>query len=214
MNEDIRIKRLNIAFEKSGLSQKDICDRTGMSPSAISSYLSGRYFPKQKSLEMLSDVLNVSIPYLMGIDDKDDSNTIAANMIPVRAKEIPILGTICAGNGMYINEQYEGMLALDERIPASFCIRVKGDSMIGAGVNDGDIAIINKDFEYIEGNIYAVVLNGTDECTLKIVTTHDDLIVLTPSNPKYSVMTKDQSEVYIVGELVGIFRPCKKGLML
>lgn len=191
-----------------GLTLKDVAKYVGVSDATVSRWETGAIGNMRRDrIGKLAEILQCRVEEVMDIP-------VAANAFTVESRPVPIVGTICAGDGMYTNEQYEGMLALDKRIPASFCIRVKGDSMIGAGVNDGDIAIINKDFEYIEGNIYAVVLNGTDECTLKIVTTHDDLIVLTPSNPKYSVMTKDQSEVYIAGELVGIFRPCKKGLAL
>ena len=66
---DIRTQRLNEAFNASGLTQTELCNKTGITKGAISSYLSGRYFPKQKTIELLSDALNVSIPYLMGYEE-------------------------------------------------------------------------------------------------------------------------------------------------
>lgn len=66
---DIRTERLNEAFRASGLTQTELCKKTGITKGAMSSYLSGRYFPKQRAIEALADALNVPIPYLMGYDD-------------------------------------------------------------------------------------------------------------------------------------------------
>lgn len=66
---DIRTIRLREAFYNSRLTQTEVCDKTGINKGAFSSYLSGRYFPKQMAVEKLSAVLNVSIPYLMGFDE-------------------------------------------------------------------------------------------------------------------------------------------------
>lgn len=66
---DIRTQRLNEAFRASGLTQAELCKKTGITKGAMSSYLSGRYFPKQRAIESLADALNVSIPYLMGYDE-------------------------------------------------------------------------------------------------------------------------------------------------
>lgn len=66
---DIRTERLCTAFEASGLTQTELCKRTGINKGALSSYLSGRYFPKQKAIESLAAVLHVSVFYLMGLDE-------------------------------------------------------------------------------------------------------------------------------------------------
>ncbi len=68
---DIRTKRLNDEFKKSGLTQVELCEKTGINKGALSSYLSGRYFPKQQAVEKLANIFNVPITYLMGLDDED-----------------------------------------------------------------------------------------------------------------------------------------------
>lgn len=67
---DIRTKRLVDAFNATGMTQTELCNKTGITKGALSSYLSGRYFPKQRALESLSRALNVSIPYLMGHEEQ------------------------------------------------------------------------------------------------------------------------------------------------
>lgn len=77
---DIRTQRLNEAFNASGLTQTELCEKTGITKGAISSYLSGRYFPKQKTIELLANALNVSIPYLMGYEETTvDENGIVVD---------------------------------------------------------------------------------------------------------------------------------------
>ena len=68
---DIRTRRLLDAFYASGYNQTELCRRTGITKGAMSSYLSGRYFPKQRALESLANELNVTIEYLMGIDSEN-----------------------------------------------------------------------------------------------------------------------------------------------
>lgn len=78
---DIRTRRLREEFEKSGMTQSELCEKTGINKGALSSYLSGRYFPKQKALEKLSKIFDVSIQYLMGISDNknEESDTYYTN---------------------------------------------------------------------------------------------------------------------------------------
>lgn len=71
---DIRTERLVAAFNQSGLSQTELCSKTGINKGALSSYLSGRYFPKQQSVEKLASALKVSVYYLMGLDDPSASD--------------------------------------------------------------------------------------------------------------------------------------------
>lgn len=71
---DIRTERLIKAFNDSGLTQAELCNAAGITKGALSSYLSGRYFPKQKAVEKLASVLKVSVVYLLGMDDSSSSS--------------------------------------------------------------------------------------------------------------------------------------------
>nr|DAN14225.1 MAG TPA: helix-turn-helix domain protein [Bacteriophage sp.] len=72
---DERTKRLRKAVENSGYSQTQLCEITGINKGALSSYLSGRYYPKQQAIEKLSEALNVPIFWLMGYDTESDSDS-------------------------------------------------------------------------------------------------------------------------------------------
>lgn len=158
---DIRTKRLKIAFENSGLTQTEVCDRAGINKGAFSSYLAGRYFPKQKSLEKLASVLDVSIQYLMGIDN--------APVYEAAAGE----GRI---NDSYPSDTYEINLADDE-----FLFKVVGRSMEPT-LLDGDLVVVSAQntVDY-KRQIALVKING-DEATLKRVQLKKDGILLIADN--------------------------------
>jgi|GEM_PF-3213490 toxin-antitoxin system, antitoxin component, xre family len=79
---DIRATRLKQAIERSEYTRAEICEKVGISNGALSSYLTGRYFPKQDTLYKLSKVLGVSIGWLMGIDELDDLSKITYSNHP------------------------------------------------------------------------------------------------------------------------------------
>lgn len=208
---DIRTKRLRNVFEKSGLTQTEVCEKTGINKGALSSYLSGRYFPKQKTIDKLSKVFNVSINYLMGFEpehsQKGDSSDLTGvtNISFPASRPIPILGDICAGEGIWCEENFEGHFFIDSSVKADFCVKVRGDSMIDAGIRDGDLAFIKRTYDYKDGNIYAVRINSDCEAVLKKVFWQDDTIVLNPCNAEYKPIVTDSEGVSVVGECIGVY---------
>lgn len=208
---DIRTKRLRNVFEKSGLTQTEVCEKTGINKGALSSYLSGRYFPKQKTIDKLSKVFNVSINYLMGFEpehsQKGDSSDLTGitNISFPASKPVPILGDICAGEGTWCEENFEGHFFIDSSVKADFCVRVRGDSMIDAGIFSGDLAFIKKTYDYTNGKIYAVRINYDCEAVLKKVFWQDDTIILNPCNADYEPIVTGAEGMTVIGECVGVF---------
>ena len=78
-DDDERTKRLRKAVENSGYSQTQLCEITGINKGALSSYLSGRYYPKQQAIEKLSEALNVPIFWLMGYDTESEEDSQEEN---------------------------------------------------------------------------------------------------------------------------------------
>ena len=120
-----------------------------------------------------------------------------------------MLGDICAGNGIFCEENFEGYFFVDQSIKADFCVRVRGDSMIDACISNNDIAFIKKTYDYKNNTVYAVLLNSECEATLKKVFWKDDTIILNPCNSEFEPMVVDASEVTILGECVGVFHNMK-----
>ena len=206
--------RIVTARKNAGYSQTELATAIGISKQLLYKYEVGKItnIPSDR-IEKIAEITHVSPAYIMGWIDTptltEKDAPIASNLISVRPREIPILGTICAGNGIYAEENYQGSFSLDKGISADYAIHVKGGSMTGAGIQDGDLAFIRKcDGDIVNGRIYAVILNGSNEATLKAVTAHEDFVVLTPLNPAYPVITTYSQEVHIAGELVGVYHPC------
>lgn len=127
---------------------------------------------------------------------------------------IPLLGQIAAGTPILAQENREGDLPVDPGLfgcDASFALRVKGDSMIEAHIQDGDLAIIRPQEEAQDGQIVAVLVDGLEsEATLKILRRRKDRIELLPANARYQPMVfekGDRARVRVLGRLVGIIRP-------
>lgn len=157
--------------------------------------------------------MGVSVDYLLG---KDENNSgLPSNMTKVNNKDlvnIPVIGTIKAGlNGIAFEEQIGMEFTVVTDIDMSFdyfWLVVRGDSMTGDGISEGDYALIKKTTEFNKNDICAVIVDG-EEGTLKHVTQNEDSIVLTASNPIYPprVFTgTDMNKILIAGKLVQIKR--------
>ena len=146
---------------------------------------------------------------LVRLNQNEDDLANITNISFPAARPIPMLVDICAGNGIFCEENFEGYFFVDQSIKADFCVRVRGDSMIDACISNNDIAFIKKTYDYKNNTVYAVLLNSECEATLKKVFWKDDTIILNPCNSEFEPMVVDASEVTILGECVGVFHNMK-----
>jgi len=124
---------------------------------------------------------------------------------------LPIIGRIAAGTPILAQENIEDTLTLDQAVlPRSteiFALRVQGDSMVGDGILNGDIAIIRMQKNAERGQIVAAVIDG--DATLKHYHPLTNKIELRASNPKYFPITVSEGEDFsIAGILAGVIRKC------
>lgn len=126
------------------------------------------------------------------------------------ARIIPVLGRVPAGGPDYGEEHLEGHILVDESIGSGrelFAVRVHGDSMIGAGIHDGDIAVVKKNHEPRSGEIVIALID--DEVTLKRLVKKGNSIILRPENDQYEdiILTamRDRN-ISILGTLEAIVR--------
>lgn len=190
-------QRLADAMEKRDKRAIDLSDTTGISRSAISSYLAGRWLAKQDKVYLLAKALNVNEAWLMGYDVPMERKTRtteplqANNILPIQKKKIPLLGTIAAGQPIYAEEHIEEYLPIDDDLHADFALKVSGDSMINADINDGDIVFIKKQDTVENGQIAAVLID--DSATLKRFYKIGSVVQLQAENPKYAPIICSES---------------------
>lgn len=204
--------RLRMLRRDKGLSQTQLGNVLGLSTSTISMYENGNREPDFETLELIADYFNVDIGFILGKSDtitrvKEQSFNISKfpNIKPVRYKKVPLLGEIACGEPIYANEERGAFVDCDEDIPADFCLKAHGDSMIGARIYDGDIVFVMKQSIVDNGEIAVVVID--DEATLKRLYFYPDeqMLSLRPENPAFKEIIyrgKELENVVILGKVI------------
>ena len=199
-----RIKEIRIS---KNITQDELALKIGTTKQTIYKYENEivTNIPSQK-IELISNALNTTPDYLMGWSDKstDDLYSIPGiNPIPKTYKR-PRLGTIACGEPILAEENIETYDDIPDNIKCDFTLVCKGDSMINARINDGDIVYIKQQSQVDNGEIAAVLIDN--EATLKRVYIYEDKVVLQPENTKYPpfVYTKEEmNNIRILGKAVG-----------
>ena len=122
--------------------------------------------------------------------------------------ELPIVGRIAAGLPIEAIEAGENSLYVPKVLTGgsdSFVLEIKGDSMIDAGINDGDFAIIKKQSTANNGDI-AVALTSENEATLKRFRKRGDTIALEAANEEFETRIYSAGQISIQGVLIGLIR--------
>jgi len=124
---------------------------------------------------------------------------------------IPILGRVAAGQPIFAEESYEGSLDTTRLFgdpKGLFALRVRGDSMIGAGINQGDYVVVRHQERADAGEI-VVGLVG-DEATVKYYRPRGQQVELAAANPSYEPIVVDaRTEFRILGVVKGVIRTLK-----
>jgi repressor LexA len=132
-----------------------------------------------------------------------DRETVVTTMRGVR--ELPVLGAVAAGTPMLAEENIEGTIPLPTEVvreDSTFVLRVKGDSMIDAGIFDGDFVVVRQQPTAENGDIVVALLE--DEATVKRFFREPDRIRLQPENDSMEpIYVRD---VTILGKVVAVFR--------
>jgi len=190
----LEIKKLR---EAKGWSLDELARRVGVAKSTLSRYENGqREFPIN-DVGLYAEALDTTVERILGIGRPSDN--------------IPVVGTICAGDGLLAEqniEEYVRYPFMSKRQP-DFALRVKGNSMIGAGIEDGDIVYFKKaTWADYNGQIVAALINDQEEGTLKRIywSINTPYIRLEPENDEYEAKEVLPSEVRICGVYMGHFR--------
>lgn len=122
---------------------------------------------------------------------------------------IPVVGRVAAGSPILSEENLDGMISIDSNFFKNntdcFALRVSGDSMINAGIFDGDLVIVNPDEKVSQHDI--VVARVDDEITVKNYEKKNNKILLIPQNEKYEPITvTEKNNFSIVGKVIGVLR--------
>ena len=192
LSENIR----NMRIEK-GLTQKELGRLIGMSPQMISSFESGYREPRIGTVEDLSRVFGVKKTELLG-----DSYTGPSFRTIPATRLVPVLGNISCGTPILAEQNIERMMAVPDQIACNYILECHGDSMVDAGIADGDLVYVRQQPDVEDGEIAVVVIGN--EATLKRVYHHDTFLQLVACNSKYPplIITARDETVRIEGKAV------------
>lgn len=122
---------------------------------------------------------------------------------------IPLVGSVPAGLPIMAIENREGEFAVDTSfLPAGdvFCLRVTGESMINAGIFDGDYVLVSKNAQPIKGDVVVAVIG--EEATVKKYYPEKGRVRLEPANEAFGpiIVDKKSPGFYIAGRVIGLMR--------
>ena len=210
-------ERIVLALMETGMKQSELCRLTGIPKSAMSQYIKGSFEPKQDRIYKIAQALNVSEAWLMGFDVPMRKSTYKESSIPDGFLPLPStvkrprLGVISCGDPIMSEENFDGYDDVPDHINCDFTLICEGDSMIGARICDGDTVYIKQQPTVENGQIAAVLIDGTEKLLKRVYITEDS-IVLQAENPAYpprSFFKEDMNRVSIIGKAVGFYSNIK-----
>lgn len=197
---------LRKAMEKAEINATELSEKTGISKSTISRYLSGGYIAKQKNLLKLSLALHVEPKFLFS----DAVEELDANL---KVYSIPLVGKVVAGTPIDAIENITDYIRVTNPAAADgsyYALHVTGASM-EPEMREGDLVIVHKQDYFDSGDICIVLVNG-DEATVKKVIKSDQGITLIGFNATvypphfYNVRQVEELPVRVIGKVKEVRR--------
>ena len=149
------------------------------------------------------------VPQVIEGDRPDATPPSATPVEAIHAMELPVMGRIAAGVPIEAISEVSHNVAVPGQMLRGggeyYALEVKGDSMIEAGINDGDVVVIRETKTAVNGDI-VVALVEDHEATLKRFFHRDNTIALEAANPAYPTRILSPDKVKVQGRLVGLIR--------
>jgi len=182
---------------------REIGERVGLaSPSTVHAHLANL----ERAGLLRRDPTKPRALELIGREKRQAEPMVAAGDAPDVAR-LPLIGEIAAGGPLLAEQNIEGYLPMPASSKGDFLLRVKGESMIEAGILDGDLVVVQRTQDARNGEIVVALVGDdetADEATVKTFYRETDRIRLQPENsamePIYGLY------VQILGRVVGVFR--------
>ncbi|MEJ6401708.1 transcriptional repressor LexA [Yoonia sp. 2307UL14-13] len=167
---------------------------------------------RARALEIvkLPDSMQAKTGFTPRVIDGDKPDSRPANTIPMDsgAIELPVMGRIAAGVPIEAISQVSHNVHVPQSMVGPgdhYALEVKGDSMIDAGINHGDVVVIKETEVADNGDIVVALVEG-QEATLKRFRQNGNAIALEAANPAYETRVFRDDQVKVQGRLVGLIR--------
>lgn len=189
------------------LKQADLVERTGISKGALSSYISGKYVPKQNNIYKIAKALNVNEAWLMGADVPMGRNM--SHSTSSKGVTINVLGRVAAGLPIEAVENIIDTEEISEEMAKTgefFGLQIKGDSM-EPRIYEGDVVIVRKQEDADSGDIVIALVNGNDATCKRLTKYAGGISLVSLNSAKYEPMMFSEKEietkpVKIIGKVI------------
>lgn len=203
-NKIVFSKNLRELMKQKGKDRNKVCADLGFKYTTFADWYNGKKYPRIDKIEMLADYFGVLKSDL--IEDKADLPQNATPIDLTSRHRIPILGRIAAGLPLYAEQNIEGYTLTDLNGGAEyFALRVSGDSMNAARIEDGDLIIVRRQ-EEVENGELAVVMVGDEDATVKRFYSTGSTVTLMPQsrNPEHQPQIYDlkKTKIRVLGLVV------------
>ena len=183
------------------MTLEDVAKMVGISRQTMSRYENGIIgnIPSDK-IERMAKAMRVSPGVIMGWEEFEQ---LPANVVAVpELKKVPLVGQIACGTPILAEQNIEDYIDLPHHIRADYALTCKGDSMIGAGVHDGDVVYIRKQAQVDNGQIAAVMVDCEDATLKRFYYDGKATVTLTAENPAVPPMVfagEDVERIRVIG---------------
>lgn len=179
------------------MTQRELAKLLGVSASAVGMYEQNRREPDLEILQRLSQIFGVSLDALL--------NQHSDAIVPGSLKLFPVVGRVCAGNGVLASEDIIGYESADSKysVQDHFWLKVSGDSM-APRIDDGDYLLIRKQTSLDSGDVGVFVVDGQEGVVKKVIYDENniELISFNPYYPPMKFSGPDVQRVTVCGKVV------------
>lgn len=206
--------RLKSALDRRRMSQTELSQKTGISKSLISSYVSGRYEPNVDTIGQMAQILRVSAAWLAGFDVPMEEDMLPVSQMESGTISVPFISQrLSCGPGETFFSDEDMEVTKIEILPqiakgydksSLIAARVKGDSMINISLNPNDIVFFSRGTVENEG-IYAIALRGEVFVKRLQFNPIENTVLIISENDKYTnfKVEADDENFVILGKVVG-----------
>lgn len=208
------IKKLRL---EKGYNMKQAARELGLAYTTYVSYEKGEREPNSDILIKIADFYGTTVDYVLGVpnakryfveETNDSAPAIPPGFSPLpHTVKRPRLGRISCGEPIDSPENFDGYDDVPENVHCDFTLECEGDSMIGARIHDGDIVYIKQQPMVENGQIAAILIDGTEKLLKRVYYTEES-ITLQAENPAYPPLVyvrEDMNRVSIIGKAVGFY---------
>ena len=193
-------------MEVNNKSRNEMCEALGVKYTTFADWVNAKTYPRIDRIEQIAAYFGIERSALL-----EDPSRLPADAIPYQKRPtqpIPLVGAVSCGMPLLADENIEGYIETPIQDITSgeiyFWLHAKGDSMVNAGIHEGDLLLIRQQNDVDSGDIAVVSING-DDATLKRVIKKENAVILQPENPSYETkifVGEEVNAVHIRGRLM------------